>query len=266
MLDKNYQSHIFNHIDNNKLPHSIIISGDRGCGKHSLLYYISDKFNLEIEDITSKLNSDNIIDLNLKLTKKIYCIEAKNISIKEQNAILKTLEEPIQNNYIIILIDNINLLLETIRNRCFILQFKPYPLTYLESLSECKDPRLFKLINTPGDLNKYKYLNTFELDKIIELSTKILTSIGRASIPNTLTILNKLDFEDSENNIDAYLLIKSLKVNIVDLLIKGELKFNNINEVLKLLNKLEIDLTNNRLNKQKLFENFLLELKNIYGY
>ena len=55
MLDKNYQSHIFNYIDNKKLPHSIIISGDRGCGKHSLLYYISDKFNLEIEDITSCL-------------------------------------------------------------------------------------------------------------------------------------------------------------------------------------------------------------------
>lgn len=58
--------------------------------------------------------------------KKIYVIpEASKMTVQAQNALLKTLEEPPEYAYIILLADNPDILLPTILSRCVMINFRP---------------------------------------------------------------------------------------------------------------------------------------------
>ena len=71
------QDKLLNYIDSKRrdtFPRSLILLGESGCGKSTVINYISDKLNLPLIDITDNINIDfitslyekNIININNK--------------------------------------------------------------------------------------------------------------------------------------------------------------------------------------------------------
>ncbi len=155
------KDHLINSIRNNKISHAYIISGETGSGKKMLANIFSMSLQCENEkgekpcgsctscrqamtrnqpDIIrifhDKPNTISVDDIRMQLNNtiqikpyrsryKIYIIEeAEKLSIQAQNALLKTLEEPPGYTVILLLTNNEDILLPTIRSRCIMLKMK----------------------------------------------------------------------------------------------------------------------------------------------
>lgn len=139
-------------ITQRKLPHSILISGPKGSGKHTLASFLCAAFECTAENapcmhcnacrkVFSGLHPDVIVaddpekknvpvdlirqtkaDLYIRPnegSRKIYIIpRAQDMMEPAQNALLKVMEEPPEYGVFLLLTDNPDKLLETIRSRC----------------------------------------------------------------------------------------------------------------------------------------------------
>lgn len=96
-------------------------------GNHPDIHYITHEKPaiISVDEVRNQLVSD--IQIKPYSSKhKIYIMDdAQKMNVQAQNAILKTIEEPPAYGIIILLTTNANSLLETIRSRCVVLDFKP---------------------------------------------------------------------------------------------------------------------------------------------
>lgn len=199
------------------LPHAILISGEEGSGKKSItssfifdimcenvhsfedraclnchackqilanthpdiIYVKSEKQSYKVEDIRSQIN-DTVKTRPFSSNLKIYVIDkAENMTIQAQNALLKTLEEPPLYVIIILLCNNEDLILETVKSRC--IRFRT------ESVSEND------IINY---LDKYKGLDLNALDKDF---TENLLAYSTGNIGKAIFYIENEDIRDSFN-------------------------------------------------------------------
>jgi hypothetical protein len=116
-----------------EFPRSLMLVGDKGAGKHLLCEYICNRFNLESIDITENISLDLIDQINERVSPYLYIIRINTISIKEENTILKLLEEPLKNAYIILLSESENGILPTVINRCQVWRLQNYTKEMLSS-------------------------------------------------------------------------------------------------------------------------------------
>lgn len=210
----NSQKHIYNYIDNkarDNFPRSLLLLGESGCGKHSLCDYIAEKLNLQLINISENLNFDFIMQLYEKPEPYLYIIEASKISVKEQNTILKFIEEPLKNAFIILIAENSNQLLPTILNRCQQLSFNPYTLEELKQLSS--DELILKIAKTPGQVDS---LLSNNLQDMVILADKIINKIGSANLPNVLTIPDKLAFKQEKDKFDIECFSRTLNYMLLE--------------------------------------------------
>lgn len=189
------QDELVNKLDSliaeNKLPNTIAFIGEEGSGKHTLTQYLASKLNIELFNITDKLNNDDLSIL-YTLTNPVLCyIELSKLSIKQQNIILKTLEEPPSKVYFILLIDNVLTTLDTILNRCFKLYLAKYSKDTLSKFCDSnKKEFILQLASTIGQV---KQLNENEnIKKFSEYLEKIVKQLHNASYQNTLTLCNTI--------------------------------------------------------------------------
>ena len=151
---------IFNKINFNNLSHGIILNGPEGIGKSILAKEISKKLIVKEDDFKSTnlfnlnthpdfflLNKDKILTKHISLRDKEWDDELGNRNVIDflsitpsisnnkvallmnahtmnevsQNALLKSLEEPAPNTFIILLTNRSNSLLQTIYSRCQII-------------------------------------------------------------------------------------------------------------------------------------------------
>ena len=156
-------AHLERAIETGKVSHAYIFNGEKGTGKHKLaaafaetlqcqstgvrpcgechscrqaesgnhpdiIYIRHDKpASIGVEDIREQLAGDiQIRPYNGRY--KIYIIaDAEKMTVQAQNAILKTIEEPPEYAVVILLTTNEQILLDTIRSRCVVLNLKPVP-------------------------------------------------------------------------------------------------------------------------------------------
>ncbi len=139
-------------IEGNKLPHAIILEGDRGSGRYSFALNIAaatlctdferpcgvckncrqifegvapdvttvgladDKATISVEAVRFIKNGAQSVPVEGEL--KFYIIrDADKMTVQAQNALLKILEEPPSFVVFILISENVNLLLSTIRSR-----------------------------------------------------------------------------------------------------------------------------------------------------
>lgn len=132
--------------------------------------------------------------------KFIYIPEADKLNPESQNALLKILEEPGKNNYILLSSSNPQKLLSTILSRCQKIK--------LSSVSQKSDTKLWPLT---GNIKKdLLFASTLSADKS-EIKNLLLAQLGAyqqvfAANPdkNTASILKKLidSLDLIENNVD----------------------------------------------------------------
>lgn len=254
------QSRIIDSItkyNNHNFPRSIILEGDYGCGKHTLTQIISSKLNIDILTLDD-ISLDSINNINLSSIPYIYLINGDNLNPKQQNILLKTIEEPLNNSYFIILTTDQKLLLNTLKNRCIIFKFDDYKKEDLIDFIPNKyknDSILLNICNTPGKLLK---LNNIDFDSLYAFGVKFVSKLKLASLANVLTISNKINYKDDFTKFDLNLLIDI----IIYISYNSYIKENNrdfpiiYNETVKLKSKLK----NKLFNQEQLFLNYLIEL------
>lgn len=156
-----YQKEVINLIDNsfkkNQISHAYIFEGERGSGLKEVALYFAKKLLclnenkpcnqcinckrvangthtnvMIVSPVQGVVRKDQINSIihegsmtSLTELNKIYIIEeAEKMNRSSANALLKFLEEPYPNNYLILLTENSNVLLETITSRTQLVRFK----------------------------------------------------------------------------------------------------------------------------------------------
>ena len=244
---------IYNGINFKNLPHGIIISGPSGIGKKILANKISkdllinknnksddidllnhpdfftlDKDKILLHHITyredkwdDEKGQRNVNDFlsvtpSIAVNKVVLILNAQTMNNSSQNALLKSLEEPAPNSYIIITTDRPKSLLETIYSRC-------------------------QIINIPNVTQKITN------EWLIENGISDINSNDFPSFSTPLSILNDiqnndhLNFKDFiniiseylDNKLDLNLTIKNISSLEIDLIMKA----NYLIEFLKILLK-----------------------------
>lgn len=244
-------------IQNNKFPRTLLLVGEEGCGKHTLSSELSNIMNLTINDITELLSSELIDEIYLKPTPTIYLINSDNITIREQNMILKFIEEPLKNAFIFLLSTSIRKLLPTIINRCQPYYFEAYSEKDLKSfLTDNIDQRVFKLCTTPGMILQAQQQSSSEMYNLAE---SIFQNIQKASYSNALTLVTKFSYkkDDKEGKFDFDFFLKMLIHVAVKYYENKNITFQEYSLVKELFSKCLIA----HINKQYIFEQFIINLK-----
>lgn len=255
------QNRILDYINSkgrDTFPHSLILIGDRGCGKHTVVDMISSNLRLQVVNITDNLNFDYIMELQQKPEPYIYIINANDITVKAQNAMLKFVEEPLKNSYIIITAESSNQLLPTVYNRCQVLTFAPYSRHELSNFTN--DNMVLNIAKTPGQA--IELTSNSNLNGMLELANKMITKIGVANLPNVLTISDKIAFKKDKDKFDIDLFANVLQYSIKEYIVNNSGVDKKYYEYYKLIGEWNRKRKSNSIQQKSLFENYLIKFKN----
>lgn len=253
------QKIICNKIDNSTLdtfPRTLMLIGAQGAGKHLICSYIADKFNLMQLDITDEISLELIDEISQRVEPYLYLIRVNEISVKEQNIILKFLEEPLANSFIVLLAEATGDILDTVMNRCQKWYLQNYDREFLKTFTDNED--VLKICTTPGQI---KALIDSDFTEMITLANKIVQKIGAANLPNVMTIPSKLGFKNERGKIDPKLFIQILVSSFRDEWLKNNNK--NLIDAYKLTEKLSADSRIKNIDLKYLFDKYLIEVREI---
>ena len=239
-------------------PRSLMLIGPSGAGKHLITQFIADHLNLSHIDITNKLDLSTINLMYEQVEPYIYVINANELTIKEENAILKILEEPLKNAYIILLAETQDGLLDTITNRCVVWHLNAYTKDQLKTFLTSENDQILEIALTPGDVIK---LSSMTFNEMNDLAVKLITKIQTASISNTLSISDRINWKDDYTKLDYSLFIRTLLSQIRLFIIEQPA------QQLLSLYRLTADLIKNshikNVDKRYLFEKYLIDARTL---
>ena len=266
-----------NRCSNGNLSHAQLISGEDGIGK-SILAEILGKLilngdlNREYVDIINYKPSkasfgvDDVREIIDEVNKKpfegdkkvIIVHQGNKLTIQAQNALLKTIEEPPTEVYIIILCESLELILDTIKSRCEI--YKLTPLTKDELYKyiaikgydyseEEKSSAIAFSEGIPGRIDRY-----FSDTELQELRDKIVDLLLQLTNNEIEAILEK------EEQLVSYKQNKEEVINVLssfirDILVNKEVYNENLiinRDKIKEIERLTNEMSFKKLNKMLL--------------
>lgn len=256
------QENIIKNITNNSFPKVSLFNAPKGYGKHQLIKYIQDNFNFNLIELADKLTAELIEELYLLQQESLVIINLDNYTEKDQNVLLKFLEETPKYCYIILLSSDLTGVLETILNRVYLFKFQDYTDSELQLIvSKYLNIELPKyLINftrSPGQLITLLQNNQYQ--EIELLCNKIITQSKRANLGNMLSINNKLNYTEEYNKFDPILFLQVLAKVSSDSYIFNKDLFSNFiyDNTINVLTNYNKD---NRLNLFNLIELLLINI------
>lgn len=241
---------LMNSIKKNRIAHAYLIQGLRGTGKTEIATLLTqtlfcpERNGLEpcgTCNVCKRVSSRNHPDVHwiekdgqsikneqvdylrkefsyssLESTRKIYIIEdAQTLTNQAANRLLKFLEEPLIETTAILLTDNIQAMIPTIRSRCQIIDLKPLDTDLLQK--EMMDSNLSEQQSRLMSAITYNIDEAIELDEdekyqeIIELSKNMIKAIVN-NYDNRFIYLHQnwlkeiTDRQDTEHGLDLLLL------------------------------------------------------------
>lgn len=255
------QENICKRIDSltlDTVPRSLMLVGARGSGKHLIIDYISKKFNLAVLDITTTLDQETIEEIYNRVEPYIYIIRANELTVKDENTILKFVEEPLKNSYVVLIAETDIGILQTILNRCQIWYLQNYTKDCLRTFLTNGNEYVLNIATTPGQVVE---LCNVPFNEMLKLADKIIDKIHVASVANTLTLSNKIQFKDEKNKFDLKLFVSILMQRITE-------KVVNVNDTryiqaYLLTSNLNRKICVKNLDYKALFEKYLVELRKV---
>ena len=263
----NLQSRIMSLIEKDRFPRFSILVGPKGSGRKTFVKFIRYKFrNVLFADIGIGVDSIRDIIVNAYKTTQpiIYLIaDADNMSNAAKNALLKVTEEPPNNAYFIMTLEDENNTLETIRSRATIFHMDRYTsdeiLEYAidrfrNELQDQKSRDIIKeLCETPGDVQTLYKANILAFYEYVRL---VFDNIAEVSIANSFKIPSKVALKDDADGYDLRLFWKAF-MNIC----LHENKVDGIYITSKYLAQLRIK----GINKQMAMDNWILEIREAWA-
>jgi len=243
-------------------PHSFILEGEEGSGRHIISKYIAEHLNLEWIDITDNISFDTINEIMLKPQPCVYFIEGAKLTDRQENALLKFLEEPTKNAFIIMSCNSLSQLKPTVINRC---ESRKLIYSYSDLYNFCHDDKVVSIVRTPGQVIKLRGMKYEEIDK---LCNTIIDRIAGANYPNVLTITDKIAFDRDANGYDFDCFIGILFYNVRKRLIEADgedyFRLFKLYAATQDLNYYKQTVTH--IDCHKLMDNYLTEIKLMMMY
>lgn len=261
------QNSLLTTIDKSTLdtfPHTLLLVGERGSGKHLIVNYIGNHFGLDVVDLTDNISLETINEISLRSNPYIYLIDGTKLTDKKENVILKFLEEPLKNSFIVIICEATQQLLSTIVNRCRRWDLNKYSKkdlsVFLNDPNDIKSTILLDdVATTPGQIIEFQKQ---DLVSIIQLCNTIIDKIAGANCQNTLTITNKIAFNHEEEKYDLDCFVRCMLYSIRKRIVENNSLQNSLAFVRT--KQLENDRYIHNINLLNLFNVYLIDMKGIY--
>ena len=263
---------IDNQIELDEFPKFSIIVGPEGSGKKTLSYQIANKLGCQRTFIEPKIDAirEMINSAYTVQTKTLYVILDGNMSIPAENALLKICEETPLNTYIMWLVSDSSIILDTLKSRAGIYYIQPYTTTeileYAQIGREVVDDSdiIADLCETPGDVDR---LRAMGMDKFYSFVEKVVNNIANVSSANALKITNNIDTKGTDaDKYDMILFLRAfraicgreLRIAIANNDLEGQMWFSDgIKVTTNILNQTRI----NGINKSALLDMFILDIR-----
>ena len=158
-----------------KFPRTCLLVGNDNIVKDRFIEEFLNEYNLEYEDITNSLNLDYINEIYTRSGFYLYHIDADKLTIKNQNIILKFIEEPLENTFIFLRTKNTQNVIPTIKGRCYIFNLGQFSHKYNDLINTDEDKKVldeygYDLDEIRNLCNKYNY-DFIKFTDIINIST-----------------------------------------------------------------------------------------------
>ena len=264
----NLQSRIGQLIEDNTFPRFSIFVGPNGSGKKTFVHEVL------IKEITDGLYEEcgikvddvrNLIADAYKIhSLAVYFIpDADNMSNAAKNALLKVTEEPPNNAYFIMTLEDENNTLETIRSRATIFHMDRYApdeiIEYVEQkygdTSEGIEI-ITDICDTPGDVDTLVTMGVKEFYDYVQL---VVDNISEVSIANALKISEKIALKDESDKYDLKLFWRAFQSACIDRAGDGIIYCEYAAITSEFMKKLRIK----GINKQMLFDNWIFAIREI---
>ena len=242
----------------NTLPHTLLFVGKKGCGKHTIVQELSSYFGVEVVDISEDINNDFLSEIYLRTFDLFYLIDVEKITERNQNTLLKILEEPPKNAYMILISTSKSALLNTVLNRCMIYEFEDYKREELNKFikEDSYREKALDVCTTPGQLITLNYTT---LDDINESIKKLLEKLNVVLLPSLLNLVDRINYSDEYDKFDLDVFLNVFEKRLLEVILNNDNKMNYI-RVYNILCKYRVLFEDGRLKKNLLFENMLIEM------
>ena len=256
---------LFSYKEIKNFPRTIMLVGNTGCGKHTVAHLLGERYKITVVDISDVINSDSIECIYSIVTPTLYIIDTLQLTEKNQNTLLKVLEEPPQYAYLCILCTNKNSVLPTIYNRCIAYTFEPYTKeilnmvainnSNLDGISSIDLDTMLEYCETPGEVLSLTATTYTNISADVEL---LVSKLDVMLFSNIFKLSAKINFSDEYDKYDCKLFLKILLKSLYNaILIEGNKYSQLYKEVDVTLTQMSMD---SRLNKEMLFEHLMTKL------
>jgi replication-associated recombination protein RarA len=238
------------------LPKTLMFIGPTGCGKHTIARYVAEQFKLDFVEIEESVSAQELEEYMHKTIDTLYLVNLNKFTEKQQNSLLKSIEEPSKSMYFILIANSEAGVLNTILNRSIKYHLEPYTKEQIEQITNTiVNDLAFKIFQTPG-----KLLNLTEqsFNDVMNLANTVVHNINRATYPNALVVSTKINYKDLYNKIDFDLFFDAVEYFALE-----DFKNTNNNQsliVFNITNKFKQYATQANLIKETLMLNYLTTL------
>lgn len=259
-------------VYDNTLPKFIILCGQKGTQKKEIANLIVSEMvntNKVLVDDISVDNIRNIINNSYIIkSSTVYIIpNADKMSAAAKNALLKVTEEPPNKAKFIMTLEDINSTLPTIKSRATIYNMQSFTHNELTEYY-CKkhigirevldNSELLQIAETPYEIDLLVQYDVFEF---ISYINKVIDNIAVVSGANSFKISEKLSFKEDDGKYSIKLFWRGfMRVCAKNLL-------NNIPyyaEAIKITSDALSQININGINKQMLFDKWLLDIRSAW--
>lgn len=257
-------------IANHTLPHFVILVGSKGSGKKLLANNVAK----QLADNVVQLEGIGIEHIRGMITEAYrthntcYIIpDADGMSVGAKNALLKVTEEPPNDVYFIMTLEDTNNTLSTITSRGTAYHLEPYSKddikTYIQQTYKVKPETksiIASVCDTPGEVNE---MMSTDPDKFYEYVELVVDNITEVSGANAFKIPSKVAIKDTDEGYDLKLFWKLYVKKCFDLALSQD---TGIDKVIHLhqvgvTSRYLQDLRTKGINKQMLMDNWILDIR-----
>lgn len=258
------QQNLKDFIDTNSLPRFSIIVGLKGSGKRTLCKEIGSYSKMSCVECGIKVDDvRDVIESSYKISSPVLYIipNADDMSVAAKNAMLKVMEEPPNNAYFIMTLNDLSQTLPTIKSRASVFYMDGYtPQELLEyaskyTLSDTEKDILQDVCETPLEVDILFSMKITEFFDYVELVTDNIAEVSGA---NSFKIASKIAFKEDPEKYDLELFWKAFMKVCASRLSDNRFRYSGgIQITSKYLQELSIT----GINKQSTFDQWLLDIR-----
>lgn len=269
----NLQNKLHTLIDNNRLPRFIILIGSHGSGRHTISKWLGKQLNAIYIESDIKVDDVRVVieqSYKVSATTLYLLPDVQRMSTVAQNAMLKVTEEPPNNAYFIMTVEDESQILGTLLSRGTVYHMDVYTKDELadyidnkssdsDSIVVTRDMRdiLLDVCDTPGEIDMLLVRDVEQFDEYVR---KVVRNVAEVSGSNSFKIGQaiKLSDKDDESKYDLALFWKAFIVVCMQSIAQDPLRYAyGIRTTSKYLQELRIT----GINKQSTFDMWLLDIR-----